>query len=189
MEDSGIIALYWQRSERAITETEKKYGAYCFTAADHILGNEEDAKECVNDTWLAAWNAIPPHRPSVLRAFLVKITRNIALTRLEKITALKRGEGKALSPFDELEECVGGGADVEEAVEARMLAETVRRFVRELPEREGNIFIRRYFFADPVSEIAGRYGLSGNNVTVILSRTRKKLKEKLKKEGLIGEYS
>ncbi len=186
MEDGTIIELYWQRSEEAVTETEKKYGAYCGTVARQILHDAEDEKECVNDAWLAAWNAIPPARPSCLRAFLAKITRNVALTRLEKKGALKRGAKAVLIPLDELEECVGD-TDTEKAAEERALEETVRRFVRSLPERDGNVFIRRYFFADPVSEIAERYGLSENNVAVILSRTRKKLKKTLIGEGYLYE--
>lgn len=187
MEDSRIIELYWQRSENAITETDKKYGAYCSTVAFNILLNQEDAEECVNDTWLGAWNAIPPNRPSILRAFLAKITRNLSIKRLEKKLAEKRGGMAEFIVLDELEECIGDQTDVEGIVESHELEELIRRFVRGLPERDGNIFIRRYFFTDSVASIAERYRISENHVMVILSRTRKKLKKELMKEGFICE--
>lgn len=187
MDDSKIIELYFQRSEDAIAETDKKYGAYCHTVADHILGNEEDAKECVNDTWLGAWNAIPPNRPGILRAFHAKITRNLAITRLEKNMTQKRGGNISLAAIDELEECIGDNTDLEEIVEARQLGEVIRRFVKALDKRDGNVFVRRYFFTDSTAEIAERYGLSENYVMVILSRTRKKLKKELIKEGFVHE--
>ena len=107
MDDNQIIELYWQRSENAITETDRKYGAYCNTVAYNILQNKEDAEECVNDTWLGAWDAIPPNRPSILRAFLAKITRNLSVNRLEKRLAEKRGGGAEFVVLDELEECIG----------------------------------------------------------------------------------
>ena len=187
MEDSRIIELYWQRSENAITETDKKYGAYCSTVAFNILLNQEDAEECVNDTWLGAWDAIPPNRPSILRAFLAKITRNLSIKRLEKKLAEKRGGMAEFIVLDELEECIGDQTDVEGIVESHALEELIRRFVRDLPERDGNIFVRRYFYTDPVASIAERYRISENHVMVILSRTRKKLKKELIKEGFICE--
>lgn len=187
MDDSQLIELYFARSELAVSETEKKYGAYCGTVASHILDSAEDAEECVNDTWLAAWNAIPPARPSSLGAFLAKLTRNISLDRLDRNMAQKRGGSITFAPLDELRECVGTNADAGEALDLALLGETVRRFVRSLPERSGNVFVRRYFFSDSVSEIAERYGLSENNVTVILSRCRRKLKKLLSEEEWIRE--
>lgn len=183
MEDSQIVALYWQRNADAVSETAKKYGAYCFTVAEHILKNVEDAEECVNDTWLRAWNGIPPQKPGVLRLFLAKITRNLALDRFQAQNAEKRGGGEIALVLDELEECAGGGTDTEAEYQAKELRECIRRFVRTLPEREGNVLVRRYFFAESAAEIAGRYGLTENHVMVILSRTRKKLREHLIKEG------
>ncbi len=183
MEDSQIVELYWQRSADAISETADKYGAYCFAIADNILRSAEDSEECVNDTWLHAWNAMPPQRPRVLRLFLARITRNLALDRFHARSAQKRGGGELDLVLDELGECLGGGADVESACEAEELRRSIGRFVRSLPEREGNVLARRYFFAEPVADIAKRYGLSENHVTVILSRTRKKLKTHLLKEG------
>lgn len=185
MEDHQIIELYWQKNTEAISETADKYGAYCFTIADNILHNTEDSEECVNDTWLHAWNAMPPQRPAVLRMFLAKITRNLAFDRFHAKNAEKRGGGETALILDELGECLGGGADTAAAYEAKELRQSVRRFVRSLPERDGNVLVRRYFFAEPVAEIAKRYGLSENNVMVILSRTRRKLKKQLSKEGYL----
>ena len=185
MEDKQIIELYWQKNADAISETADKYGAYCLAIAENILHNAEDSEECVNDTWLRAWNAIPPQRPGALRMFLAKITRNLAFNRFHARNAEKRGGGETALVLDELGECLGGGADTEAAYEAKELRQCIRHFVRSLPEREGNVLVRRYFFADPVADIAKRYGLSENNVMVILSRTRRKLKAHLLKEGYL----
>lgn len=185
MEDERIIELYWQRSADAVSETAKKYGTYCLGIAGHILRDAGDAEECVNDTWLRAWNTIPPQWPRVLRLFLAKITRNLALDRFRTQNAEKRGGGEFNLVLDELAECLGGGTDAEADFEAKELGECVRSFVRALPERDRNVLLRRYFFADPASDIAKRYGLSENHVMVILSRTRKKLKAHLLKEGYL----
>ncbi len=182
MEDDKIVEFYWQRSADALFETANKYGAYCFKIADNILHNAEDSEECVNDTWLHAWNAIPPQRPKVLRLFLARITRNLSFDRFHTRNAEKRGGGEIALVLDELGECLGG-TDTEAAYEAKELRRSIQRFVRALPEREGNVLVRRYFFAEPVAEIAKRYGLTENNVMVILSRTRVKLKAHLLKEG------
>lgn len=186
MEDSQIIELYWQKSEDAIKETDRKYRAYCFSIANHILCNTQDSEECVNDTWLHVWNAIPPQKPNVLSAFLAKITRNLSFNRFQARSAQKRGGGEIVLVLDELAECLSGESDVESEYAARELGRHIRLFVRALPEKEGNVFVRRYFFTDPVKDIAKRYGLTENNVMVILSRTRKKLKHDLIKEGLIN---
>lgn len=185
MDDEQIIDLYWQRQEAAISESDRKYGTYCRTVADHILCSREDTEECVSDTWLHAWNAMPPQRPNFLRAFFAGLTRNLALDRFRASHAQKRGGGEAELILDELEECVAGSQDTEAAVLAKELEEAVNRFVKSLPEREGNIFIRRYFFAEPVKAIAARYRMTPNNATVILRRTREKLREALEKEGLL----
>ena len=185
MEDQQIIELYWQKNENAITETAGKYGAYCFTIAQNILHSAEDAEECVNDTWLHTWNAIPPQRPSVLRIFLAKITRNLSINRFHAESAEKRGGGEIFLVLDELAECIAGGVDAEAAYESKELEQCIRCFVRALPKRERNMFVRRYFFTEPVAAVAARYGLTENNVGVILSRTRKKLRLVLKKEGYL----
>ncbi len=185
MEDSTIIELYWQKNADAISETANKYGAYCFTIAENILHSVEDSEECVNDTWLHTWNAIPPQKPNVFRMFLAKITRNLSFNRFNARNAEKRGGSEITFVLDELGECVSDGSDVEAAYEAMELEQCICHFVRTLQERDRNVFVRRYFFTEPIPVIAKRYGLTVNNTTVILSRTRKKLKLKLMKEGYL----
>ena len=185
LEDSQIVELYWQKNADAISETANKYGPYCFTIADNILHCAEDSEECVNDTWLHTWNAIPPQKPNVFRMFLAKITRNLSFNRFNARCVDKRGGGEIILVLDELGECVAGGSDVETAYEAAELEQCICRFVRTLPERDRNVFVRRYFFTEPIPAIAERYGLTVNNITVILSRTRKKIKVELTKEGYL----
>ena len=183
MEDLEIIELYWRHSERAIAESDAKYGAYCKKIAENILGNPEDAAECVNDTWLRAWNAIPPERPESLKMFLAKIVRNLAVSKARKNAAQKRGGGELDGILEEFSGCV---SDVQEQFEARELQESINHFVRTLPKREGDLLIRRYFFAERLDDIATRYHMTPNAVSVSLSRTRKKLASYLKKEGFYG---
>ncbi len=186
MEDALIIDLYWQRQERAIEETDRKYGSYCMKVADNILHDRLDAEECVSDTWLRAWNSMPPERPSLLRAFLARITRNLSLDRWRSAHAAKRGQGEVVHVLlDELAECIADTEHVEDLVSAGELSAAVGRFVRSLPERDGDLFTRRYFFAESIPEIAARSHLSENNVTVILSRARRRLRTHLEKEGFI----
>ena len=185
MEDSQIVALYWDRNPDAIDQSKRKYEAYCFTVAHNILGNHEDAEECVNDTWFSAWNAMPPHRPDFLRLFLARLTRGISFDRFRRHTARKRGGGKITAVLDELAECLADETDLEDDIIARELADCVRLFIRALPPREGDVFLRRYFFTESIGEIAGRYGLTPGNTAVILSRTRQKLKLHLTKEGYL----
>lgn len=185
MEDHQIIELYWQKDEDAISETASKYGAYCFAIAQNILHSAEDSEECVNDTWLHAWDAMPPQRPRILRMFLAKITRNLSFNRFNARSAEKRGGGEIILVLDELAECLDGGTNAEAAYESKELEQCIRRFVRALPEREQNVFVRRYFFTEPVAAVAKRCGLTENNVMVILSRTRKKLRLELTKGGYL----
>ena len=185
MEDAQIVKLYWERNPEAIARSREKYEIYCFSLADRIITSREDAEECVNDTWLHAWNSMPPHRPSALRIFLAKITRRVALNRWKAASAQKRGGGQLPLVLDELSECVSGQEDAEGTVEARELRRLLDQFIRELPAREDNIFLRRYFFTEPVGEIARQWGLTENHVSVLLSRTRKKLKLLLEKEGYL----
>ena len=187
MQDNEIVDLYWARSENAISQTDIKYGSYCRRIAMNIVASAEDSEECVNDTWLRAWNSIPPLIPDKLKMFLAKITRNIAINRLQAETAAKRGGGEQALVLSELEECVAGSQNVEKEFEAKELDECVRRFVRELPEKEGNVFVRRYFFTESASEIAGRYNMTANHVMVVLSRVRKKLRARLIKEGFLDD--
>ena len=184
MKDTEIVELYWQRSERAIPETETKYGNYCRAVARHVLENEEDAEECVNDTWLSAWNAMPDKRPDRLGAFLARIARNHAVSRALGRTRLKRGGGELPLALDELEECVPGGEEPERALEAKELERALRRFLRELPETERRVFLGRYWYLTPVAEIAEAFGFSQSKTASMLHRTRKKLRRMLQEEGL-----
>ena len=183
MDDSMIVELYWQRNENAIAETNLKYGSYCYTIAHNILRNNEDSEECINDTWLHAWNAIPPQKPGILRLFLARITRNLSFNRYNAAKAAKRGGGEMPLVLEELSECIAAESDIEEEVTARELQKCINRFVSTLPDRERNLFVRRYFFVEKIGDISKRYGITENNVRVILSRTRAQLKAVLKEEG------
>ena len=183
MTDNEIIGLYFARDERAIAETSTKYGAYCYTIAHRILAVHEDAEECVSDTYLQAWNAMPPTWPERLRLFLAKICRSRAINRYEANRAKKRGEGEVSLVLDELAEVVSGGDTTEGQVMANELARSIDAFLRALPERDRHLFVRRYFYTEPVEEIAARAGLTSGNVSVILHRVRGRLKEHLEKEG------
>ena len=189
MEDEQIIDLLFQRDETGLRETEQKYGRYLYTVAEHILGAREDAEECVNDALLSAWNCIPPQRPTVLRIFLARLVRNHAINKRKAMLRDKRGGGEAALAVEELEECIPGGTDTESAVideeMSHQLSQAIREFVGALSARDGNIFARRYFFAESVAEIAERYGVTQANVNVILGRARKKLKAHLAKKGLL----
>ena len=187
MEDRQIIELYFQRNTEAIRETDSKYGSYCFAIADNILHNNEDAEECVNDTWLNAWNAMPPQKPARLRMFLAKITRNLSFDRFSAKSAEKRGGGEIHLVLDELAECIASETDIENECLAKELEQCIRLFVRKLPDRDGNVFVRRYFFTEPIVTIAKRYNMTENSVMVVLSRTRKKLRAHLEREGYFNE--
>ena len=184
MEDSRIIELYWERSEQAIAETAAKYGAYCYTIAYNVLNNREDAGECVNDTSLGAWDSMPPQRPSILSAFLGKITRNLSLKRWRDAHVQKRGGGQLPLVLDELEECISGKLSVEEQIEAKELSQWVNVFVAELSEEERKVFVCRYWYLDPVDAIALRFGFTRSKVKSMLMRTREKLKVRLEEHGV-----
>lgn len=184
MDDNDIVALYWDKSERALTETQAKYGAYCRAIAQRILGSGEDAEECAADTWLAAWNSIPPHRPENLSAYLGKLTRRIALKRLERRTAARRGGGEAALSLEELSECVSDTRSVESALEEKQLAAAISAYLRTLPVIKRRVFVCRYWHAYSVREIAERFGFSETKVANMLSRTRKGLRQYLEKEDL-----
>lgn len=185
MDDRQIVELYWARKESAIEETAAKYGSYCYSIAQNILQNPEDATESVNDTWLDAWNSMPPHRPSVLSTFLGKLTRRISIDKWRRSTAKKRGNGQLPLVLDELEDCVSDGKSIEEETERKLLAEVIAAFVKSLPETEQKIFLCRYWYMDSVSSIATRFRFSESKVKSMLSRTREKLRVRLEKEGLV----
>lgn len=183
MEDEKILQLYFARDEGAIGATAEKYGSYCTAIAGNILGSREDTEECVNDTYMRAWNAIPPHRPQVLRTFLGKITRNLAFHRYRDHTAEKRGGGELPLVLEELEGCVSGGEGPEEAFDHKMLVEDLNRFLDSLSEEKRRIFICRYFYTDSIGDIAQRFGMSYAGVGMTLNRLRTKLHTYLTKRG------
>lgn len=185
MDDAAIIDLYFARSEDAISQTADKYGGYCHSIAYNILANQEDSEEAVSDTYLAAWDAMPPRRPSILATFLGKITRHIAIDRWRSRNAYKRGGGEIGLALDELEECVAGGQTVEMALERKRLALVLNRFLDTLPETERRVFLCRYWYLDSVADIAAHFGFTCGKVSSMLHRTRGKLRRELEKEDLL----
>lgn len=184
MDDKQIIALYFDRDENAITETAQKYGSYCYSIAYGILCCRQDAEETVNDTYMGAWRAIPPHQPEKLSAFLGKITRRLALMKWKTVHALKRGAGEMDVALEELGECISNGMTPEQEVEHKELTRRLNSFINKLPEIDQRIFVCRYWYIMPVKEIAKRFGFSESKVKSMLSRTRKKLVVFFQKEGI-----
>lgn len=182
MEDQQIIDLFFAREEQAISETQQKYGKLCHSVAKNILGSQEDAQECVNDTYLAAWNAIPPTRPRYFGAFLCKITRNLSLKKLEHQNAAKRQAGKVV-PIDEIETLLPDDRLRPHVGEVE-LSELLNTFLRGEKEMSRNVFLRRYWFFDSIEEIAGRYGFSQSKVKSMLFHSRNRLRDFLKREGV-----
>lgn len=184
MEDSEIVMLYLQRREQAIEETAAKYGNYCHTIAYNILQDRLDAEEAVSDTYLGAWNAIPPHRPAILSTFLGKLTRRISIKRWQFRRAQKRGGGEMDLALEELADCIPSGRTVEQELEMAELSKLLNRFVLALPQTEQSVFLCRYWYLDSISAVAKRFGFSESKVKSMLSRTRKKLYAYLQKEGI-----
>ncbi len=184
MEDKEIIELFFRRSEKAIKETARKYGAYLSRLAYGILYSREDAEECVNDTYMKAWDNIPPACPKYLSAFLGKITRNIALNRYDMLKAAKRGGGQVPLTLDELAECIPDSSDVQRQVESQELTSLLDRFLGKLSPANRNVFMKRYWYFLSIEEIAEETGSSSDKVKMRLFRTRKKLKEFLLKNGV-----
>ena len=183
MEDGEIIELYWRRDEAAIAQSEKKYGAYCRAVICRILQLPEDVEECLVDTWMAAWNAMPPHRPSLLSTFLGKITRNLSFDLYRKMHRKKRGGSQMDAVLDELEECVSGKDDIERQWEMKELIAEINQFLQKLPEEKRCMFVLRYWYVDSIGEIADRLGRSENYVSVTLNRIRGKLHTHLTERG------
>ena len=183
MDDWQIIDLYWARSEQAISETESKYGRYCYSISYNILANREDAQECVNDTYADAWMSMPPHRPSVLSAFLGKINRRISIDRWRNRNAKKRGGGEMPLVLEELQDCIADDRNVEQEYERQRLSEVVNAFVKGLPKTEQQVFLCRYWYMDSVEAVSRQFGFSESKVKSMLYRTRQKLRAALEKEG------
>ena len=184
MDDTQILALYWARDSQAIAETERRYGAACRSLARRILRSAEDAEECVNDSYLRLWNRIPPERPDSLSSYLLRTVRNLSLDRLRMRGAAKRGGSAVTVSLEELRQ-VTGGSSAESGLLAQELGRAVDRFLRTQSETARNVFLRRYYFFDTRSEIASRCGIPAAQVSVLLSRTRKRLRAYLTEEGLL----
>ena len=186
MDDQKIIALFEARSQDAIAEAKRKFDPLCRTLAGKLLRSEEDVEECLSDTYLALWNAIPPAKPTPLSAYIARITRNLAMKRLEHLSAEKRGADVTLS-FEELDRCIPFGPTPETMFEEKELAEAIRDFLQKQSKQNRIIFLRRYYFFDSVKEIAAHLGCGEELVKSSLMRTRRKLKTYLIKEEWIDE--
>lgn len=182
MEDQNILDLYFQRSEQAIAETDRKYGGYCYSVAYNILYNREDSEESVSDAYLQAWNTIPPRRPNILRAFLAKLTRHISIDRWRKLSAQKRGGGEMILALEELDACAETG-NPETTLQSKELVQLLNRFLQGLPEVERNVFLCRYWYLDSIQTISQFTGFTESKVTSMLHRTRGKLRKLLSQEG------
>ena len=183
MLDSEIVTLFWNRDENAIMQTQKKYERYLIKIALNILSDIGDAQESVNDTYLAAWNSIPPHKPDVLSTYLGKLARRISIDIFRKRNREKRRESQYELSLSELGECLAGGDSPEQQVDAKLLSEAINRFLQELPEEARNLFVGRYYFLDPLKEVARYCDMSESKAKSILFRTRNSLKIFLEKEG------
>ena len=183
MDDKSIVDLYFSRNQDAIAQTDKKYGRYCYSIAYNILTNKEDAEESVSDTYMIAWKAIPPRRPSVLSTFLGKITRHISIDRWRERSAYKRGGGEVTLALEELEDCVAGRQNVEMEYERKELIRAYVKFLDALPVAERRVFLLRYWYVDSVEAIAEKFGFSQSKVKTMLYRTRVKLRKQLAEEG------
>lgn len=182
MEDHAIIELYFARDESAIKETDAKYGAYCTAIAYNLLNVREDAQECVNDTYLAVWERIPPHIPECLRAFLGRMTRNIAVDRYRRTHAKKRSDGLEVT-LSELGECLPSDENVERALDAKLLAESLNAWLLSLPEQDRMLFVRRYFYGDAAKGLAKKTGMSEAGLSRRLAKLRDSLRAYLTERG------
>ena len=183
LEDSEIVRLYWDRNEKAINAASEKYGGYCTSIAVNILGSIEDAEECVNDTYLNAWNTIPPQKPSMLSAFLGKIVRNLSFNRYNRIHSQKRGGHEMPLILDELSEIVSGKESVEDELTRKELVNEINRFIISLSDEKQYIFLRRYWYSDSIGAIAEKCGKTANAVSVELNRIRSTLRGHLTERG------
>ena len=184
MEDTDIIQLYWARDEGAIAATDEKYGTLCRSLSHNILASREDAEECVNDTWHRAWNTMPPQRPASLRAYLVRLVRNLSIDRWRARKSQKRGEGLEALVL-ELEDCVPAVPSAEEETEARELSRTIDRWLDGLPREDRVLFVRRYWYGQRLDELSGQLGWSPNRGSQRLLRLRTGLKRYLEREGVV----
>ena len=185
MQDSQIVALYWDRDEAAIDQTDKKYGRYLAKIAYNILSDQEDSKESVNDTYLAAWDSMPPHKPQVLSTYLGKLTRRISIDLFRKKNSQKRSGGEYALSLQELEDCISGGNTTEQALDMQLLSEAIAQYLRTVTKEARNVFIGRYYYLDSVKEISAYCHISESKAKILLYRTRQGLWEFLQKEGFV----
>lgn len=188
MEDARIVELFWARSEKAIEEASSKYGKYCYAIAHSILANSEDAEESVNDTYLKAWNCMPPHRPTVLSAFLGKITRRVSIDKWRRRTAEKRGGGEMAEVLEELSTGVPSSQGVEREIETAELAKELNGFLKSISPIQRQVFTCRYWYLDSIADISRQFGFSEGKTKMMLYRTRKRLMKYLVKRGVVCEY-
>ncbi len=180
MDDKEIIQMFRERDESALAAMSKKYGSYCFFIARNILGNQEDAEECINDAYLNLWNSIPPAEPEVLSVYLGKIVRNLSFNLYKKKTAKKRGCGQIPAVLDELSELISDASTTESKWNEKLLIESINEFLAMLPEKKRTIFVLRYWYSCSIKEIAKKIGMADNTVAVQLKRLRVKLHNYLK---------
>ena len=184
MDDIEIVSKFWERDEDAISQARAKYGSYCRSVACDILRNSEDVDEVLNDTFMGAWNSMPPNKPQKLSTFLGKITRNLSLKKFRQINADKRGAGVVTVSLEELSECISQNKTVEEEISIKELARTIDFFLRTVRDEERRVFLRRYWYFDSIEEISIKFGYSQSKIKTMLFRTREKLKKQLEKEGV-----
>lgn len=185
MEDLQIIALYENRKEEAVRETDRKYGRLLYAQAGNILPDRRDREEAVSDTYVRVWNAIPPEKPLCFKAWLLKLARRLCIDRFRALNSEKRRSTEYALSLEELGDCISGSEDLMDALREKELRHAIDRFLRQLPQRERTVFLCRYFFADPIKTIASQYDLKEANVKTLLYRTRQSLKQYLQQEGLI----
>lgn len=183
MQDERIVELYWLRNETAISETEQKYGQYLNKIAYNILNNIEDSRESVNDTYLKAWNSMPPQKPNVLKTYLGKITRQLSIDIFRTRNRKKRSVSQYAVSLSELEECIPSNHNVEQEIELQLLGKIINDFLYTLPEQTRHIFVCRYYFCDYIKDISAFFGMSESKIKSILYRTRLSLKNYLESEG------
>lgn len=185
MQDDRIVALYWQRDESAIQETERKYGHYLLKIAYNVLADSEDSRESVNDTYLKAWNSMPPHKPGKLSTYLGKITRQVSIDIFRKKNRGKRKASEYAVSLSELEECIPDNSTTEKTIDMHLLSETINTYLYSLSGEARNVFVGRYYYMDSIKVVAGYCGMSESKVKSMLYRTRQGLKAYLEQEGFV----
>ncbi len=185
MDDTKIVELYWNRDEDAIAQTRDKYSNYCFSISHSILRNQQDCEECLSDTWLAIWNAIPPHHPLNLATFIGKICRRISLNKWRAMSADKRGGGEVPLSLDELEECIPDERSLRDTLEDKLIAESIDEYLSTLSETQRKVFVCRYWYFDSIEDISARFHFTQSKTKMMLKRTRDGLRDHLVKEGVI----